>query len=93
MGFYDIPALIDFVLNSTGEDALFFVGHSLGTTVYFIMTSDRPEYNEKIRLSIMLAPVIYNSHLFNPVARIVGEFVDVERVSSKNMETVSHSSF
>lgn len=86
MGFYDIPALIDYVLNSTGEEDLFYVGHSLGTTVYFIMTSDRPEYNEKIRLSIMLAPVIYLSHIFNPVARIVGEFVNVERVSSQNMK-------
>lgn len=82
IGVYDLPAFIDFVLNFTGQENLYYVGHSQGTTVYFIMTSEVPAYNEKIRLSVIMAPVTYTSNLFNPIARIVGDFTDVERVSN-----------
>lgn len=81
LGVYDNPSFIDFVLNTTGQEDLYFVGHSQGTTTYFIMTSERPEYNQKIRLSIMWAPVTYTSNIFNPIARLAGDFISIDRVS------------
>lgn len=80
IGVYDTASFIDYVLSSTGEEKLFFVGHSQGTTAFFILAAELPEYNEKIRLSVMLAPVAYLSHMGNPIGRILGEFVDVEKV-------------
>ncbi|KFM74947.1 Gastric triacylglycerol lipase, partial [Stegodyphus mimosarum] len=53
----DLPAMIDYILNSTGQKDLFYVGHSQGTTVAFALLSEKPEYNEKIRLFVALAPV------------------------------------
>lgn len=33
MAMYDIPASLNFVLNKTGQEQLFYVGHSQGTTI------------------------------------------------------------
>lgn len=41
------------------DDDLIYVGHSMGTTSLFVMLSEKPEYNEKIKLFIALAPVAY----------------------------------
>ena len=32
----DFPAIIDYVLETTGEESLFYVGHSMGTTQYLV---------------------------------------------------------
>ncbi|XP_028138402.1 lipase 3-like [Diabrotica virgifera virgifera] len=56
IGVYDIPAVIDYILNATHQSSLYYVGHSQGCTTVFVMGSERPEYNEKIKLAIALAP-------------------------------------
>lgn len=57
MAEYDLPALIDYVLNATGQDQLYYIGHSQGTTSAFALLSENPLYNKKIKLFIALAPV------------------------------------
>lgn len=59
IGNIDIPEMIDYILNKTGETKLHYIGHSQGNTVFFVMTSTRPEYNEKIKTAHMLAPPIF----------------------------------
>lgn len=49
IGQIDLPAMIDFVLLNTGEKDLHYIGHSQGTTAFFVMTSLRKEMNAKIR--------------------------------------------
>ncbi|XP_044019390.1 lipase 3-like [Aphidius gifuensis] len=61
-GIYDFPNSIDYVLNVTNESSLTFIGHSLGTTTIFITLSELPQYNDKINLLIMLAPVSVWTH-------------------------------
>ncbi|KAG8230458.1 hypothetical protein J437_LFUL009947 [Ladona fulva] len=67
MGLYDIPAEIDHILENTGENQLFYVGHSMGTTVFFAMASMLPEYNTKIKAMHALAPVAFNGKMKSPV--------------------------
>ena len=62
MGFYDLPASIDHILEITGEKELIYIGHSLGTTAFFVMASTLPEYNKKIKFQISLAPVTAITH-------------------------------
>ncbi|CAH1395992.1 unnamed protein product [Nezara viridula] len=58
-GYYDIPAFIDRILKIRKAKKIFYVGHSLGTTVFLVMNSLRPEYNSKIQGAALLSPVAY----------------------------------
>ena len=70
MGKYDLPAMINKVLDTTGEEQLFYVGHSMGTTALMAMTNFHPEMNDKIILASLLAPVAYVEHIRSPIALI-----------------------
>ncbi|KAI5738221.1 hypothetical protein M8J77_004316 [Diaphorina citri] len=62
-GLYDVPAMIDYILSVTRRPTLSYIGHSMGTTMFYVMASMRPEYNRKINLQISLAPVAYVSRM------------------------------
>ena len=57
MGYYDLPALIDYILKVTNQDKVYYVGHSMGTTMFFVMGATRPEYMSKVRLFVAMSPV------------------------------------
>ncbi|KAK7863251.1 hypothetical protein R5R35_001461 [Gryllus longicercus] len=59
IGMYDIPAVIDYILNATQQEKLFYLSHSMGNTLFYVAMSLRPEYNAKIRLQVALAPAVY----------------------------------
>ncbi|CAB0013052.1 unnamed protein product [Nesidiocoris tenuis] len=59
MGYYDLPAVIDFILGATESKNLAYVGHSQGTTELLTLLATRPEYNEKIRVAALMAPVAF----------------------------------
>nr|XP_018897743.1 PREDICTED: lipase 1-like [Bemisia tabaci] len=63
MGYYDMPAVVDHILNVTSYKNLVYLGHSMGTTMFYVFASTRPEYNEKIALSFSLAPIAFVSHM------------------------------
>lgn len=62
MGVYDHPVVIDYILSVTGNEKVFYVGHSQGTTTLMVLLSERPEYNQKIYAASLLAPVAYMNH-------------------------------
>ncbi|XP_061719702.1 lipase 1-like [Cydia pomonella] len=62
MGFYDIPAIVDYVLDATDSKKLIYIGYSQGSTTFFIMNSEKPEYAKKISLYIGLAPSTTQYH-------------------------------
>lgn len=72
-GNYDVPAIIDYILRTTGYSKLFYIGHSQGSTNYFVMNSLRPEYNDKVRVAIMLGPVAWFKNFNNPLAIIAAQ--------------------
>jgi alpha/beta hydrolase fold. len=76
MGTNDVPAEIDYILNSTGHNKLYYIGHSMGTTMFFVMTSQRPEYNHKIHAMIALAPTVTFTRTNNPVTRFVETVIE-----------------
>lgn len=69
MGYYDIPAMIDYILEKTNQENLHYIGHSQGTTAFFVMASERPKYNKKIRLASLLAPVAFMVNFRAPLLR------------------------
>lgn len=74
IGIYDLPAMIDYVTNLTGQPKIFYIGHSQGTTSFYVMCSMRPEYNSKIRAMFSLAPIAYMYHMTSPLMKIMATF-------------------
>ncbi|CAH0547937.1 unnamed protein product [Brassicogethes aeneus] len=66
IGKYDIPRVIDLIVEKTGQDKIPYVGHSQGGTVMLVMASERPEYKAKISKYIGLSPVVLFNHLTHP---------------------------
>lgn len=56
MGVYDLPAAIDLVISVTGHLQVDIVGVSLGATLPLITLAEKPQYNEKIRNLVLMAP-------------------------------------
>ncbi|CAB3373681.1 Hypothetical predicted protein [Cloeon dipterum] len=75
MGHFDITAEIDYVLEQTNNTELVYMGHSQGTTQFFVMLSEKPEYNAKIKQMHALAPVAFMSGVRSPLA-LIAPFVD-----------------
>ncbi|KAK7582254.1 hypothetical protein V9T40_013699 [Parthenolecanium corni] len=71
MGVYDLPASIDYILSLTKQRTLYYIGHSMGTTMFYVMASTRPEYNSKIRLMISLSPVAHMGHIKSSIFRML----------------------
>ncbi|XP_077531200.1 lipase member K-like [Haemaphysalis longicornis] len=59
----DLPAQIDYVLEFTGTKAVPYVGVSQGTLIFFTMMSERPEYNQKVKVFGALAPFNKLAHM------------------------------
>lgn len=71
VGYYDLPAMVDKILKETGATSLTAIGHSQGTTSFYVFGATRPEYNEKINLMISLAPICYFEHSVPPLSTIM----------------------
>lgn len=80
IGIYDLPASIDYILKETGQTKLNYIGHSHGATVYFIMTSEKPEYNAKIELMHAFAPPIFLKNIGIPSIRAMAATTSSLRV-------------
>jgi len=76
MAHYDLPAMIEKVLELTGETELFYAGHSMGTTAFMAMHHYRPDIGEKIRLANFLAPVASETNMGGPLGWIAGLGID-----------------
>lgn len=81
MGVIDLPHMIDYILNQTKEESLHYVGHSQGTTTFFVLCSTRPEYNSKIRGAHLLAPAAYMSNMVSPLIRILAPLSSVAELA------------
>ncbi|XP_060807222.1 lipase 1-like [Amyelois transitella] len=76
IGYYDVPAVIDYVLDETNADKVNYIGFSQGAGTVFIMCSERPDYCEKLNLLIGLAPASRQTHTsFRPKMDAFGQHV------------------
>ncbi|XP_055851914.1 lipase 1-like [Episyrphus balteatus] len=74
MGIHDIPKSIDYVLEVTGFTKLQYIGHSQGTTCFWIMCSLLPQYNDKIISMQALAPAAFIEDSKSPVITFLSFF-------------------
>ncbi|XP_074088333.1 lysosomal acid lipase/cholesteryl ester hydrolase-like [Macrotis lagotis] len=70
MAKHDLPAVIDYILNKTGQEQLYYVGHSQGTTIAFIAFSTLPQLAKKIKMFFALAPVATIKFSSSPMTKL-----------------------
>lgn len=96
LGRFDFPALVEGVLEHSGQPKLVYVGYSLGTLQAFLGLSEQSsEWQQQIRLYVALAPISYmeslrgglfnQSFLAKMVHSAVGSRKDPFRSAIKNM--------
>lgn len=74
IGVYDLATFIDYILSETKFNKLNYVGFSQATTAFFVLTSMRPEYNEKIIEANLLAPIAQLKGTRNPLFNTIAHF-------------------
>lgn len=74
IGYYDLPATIDYILDHTGHTELYYVGYSQGTTAFYVMLSEKHEYNQKIKGMVSLAPVAFLANHRSPLLKLIVHF-------------------
>ncbi|XP_050735947.1 lipase 3-like [Eriocheir sinensis] len=80
MAKYDVPSSIDYILATTGREDLYYVGWSMGTTTFWAMMDERPEYNSKVRAMAGLAPVAYMNYAQGPIIELAPASGDIDTI-------------
>ncbi|XP_008836061.1 lysosomal acid lipase/cholesteryl ester hydrolase [Nannospalax galili] len=70
MANYDLPASINYILNKTGQEQVYYMAHSQGTTIGFIAFSQIPELAKKIKMFFAMAPVLSLDFASSPLAKL-----------------------
>lgn len=84
MGIYDVPAIIDHVLQVTSNQKVNYIGYSQGTTSLLVLLSERPEYNDKINVASFMAPIGYLYHAAFLIKFVTLFIMPVLEVNAKN---------
>lgn len=83
--------MIDYVLEKSNRRQLIYVAHSQGTTDFWVMASERPEYQAKVKTVFALAPVAYLSHVQSPFYQVISKFsnnIEVRKRSTHSRKTI-----
>uniref|UniRef100_B3P488 Lipase n=1 Tax=Drosophila erecta TaxID=7220 RepID=B3P488_DROER len=75
MGMEDLPAMINYILSATKEEALHFVGHSQGCTTLMVLLSMKPEYNRLIKTANLMAPAVFMKHARSKLIKTFGKII------------------
>ena len=82
MGEFDLPAMINKVLETTREEQLVYIGHSMGATGFLAMAAFKPQMQSKILQANLLAPAAFMEHIRSPV-RIIAPYANEIKVYLK----------
>uniref|UniRef100_A0A6P4F3W5 Lipase n=1 Tax=Drosophila rhopaloa TaxID=1041015 RepID=A0A6P4F3W5_DRORH len=80
IGMEDLSAQIDYIVSTTNQSALHFVGHSQGCTTLMVLLSMKPEYNWKVKTANLMAPAVFMQHstagVINKLQKIIMKMKD-----------------
>ena len=67
MAKYDLPAMIEYVIQKTGNEGIYYAGHSQGTEQAFAGFGLNPDLGRKVKTFFALAPVSNISGIESPI--------------------------
>ena len=75
MGQYDLPAAIRYIVDRQDEERkIYYIGHSMGTTMFWASFDANAEFMEQhVELMVGMGPVAYVGHMISPL-RILAPF-------------------
>ncbi|XP_066603004.1 gastric triacylglycerol lipase-like [Prorops nasuta] len=76
IGVYDLAAVINYAIKTTGQKKVFYIGFSQGSTSFFAMMSERPEFNDKVAMMFSYAPCVYVNYATSPILQAIGTFTN-----------------
>jgi len=83
MGKYDLPANIDFILKEEGVSKITYMGHSQGTTQFWVANTMYPDLGSKIEKMVAFAPVMYVANQNGPLILLALKYnLDVKLLNS-----------
>jgi len=83
MAAYDLPATIDYILSLTGQEKLYYGGHSQGTLIGFAQFSSDTTYaSDKIKAFFALAPVAHVGNIVGPEKKVAPYVKDIELLAA-----------
>uniref|UniRef100_A0A8D0LCJ0 Partial AB-hydrolase lipase domain-containing protein n=1 Tax=Sphenodon punctatus TaxID=8508 RepID=A0A8D0LCJ0_SPHPU len=71
MAKYDLPAMVNFIVQKTGQEKLYYVGYSQGSTLAFIAFSTIPQLAQRIKIYFALAPVATVKYAKSPAVKLL----------------------
>ena len=83
MGKYDLPAAFDYVMTVSNKQTISYVGHSMGTTMFWVALNEHPELKTKIDIMIGLGPVAKVKHVLSPIKYLAPWVTEVEYLFDK----------
>ena len=72
--------MLQYVRDLTGRQQMLYVGHSMGTTAFWVMMNRHPEMNSVISLMVGMAPVAASTNMASPIKYIAPVADQVERM-------------
>lgn len=81
MGLYDLPAELQYIAELK-KSKIIYIGHSMGTTNFYVMASQRPNTASMVEIMFSLAPIAFMAHTTSP-------FKMLAPVSNEMMVTIN----
>ncbi|XP_050454054.1 lipase 3-like isoform X3 [Cataglyphis hispanica] len=70
LGIYDLPAMITFITNKRSQPLHMYIGHSMGSTCFFVMATERPEIVSMVKMMISFGPTVFMKYTTSPLRYI-----------------------
>lgn len=70
IGLYDLPAQIDYILELRQRKSLAYIGHSQGNLAMFILQSFQPQWSNKVKPFIAMAPIAFIPKVYYGILRV-----------------------
>lgn len=74
IGNRDLPALVNHIVRTTGEQKMHYIGYSQGTTAFLVLNALQPQFNERFYSFQALAPAAFNENGQNSIRDIFVHF-------------------